>query len=297
MKTPIKARALPEWGRRTIIMGVLNLTPDSFSGDGLLNAPDVVDRALQQTELFARQGADVLDLGAESSRPGSEAVSSQEEITRLMPVLERVRRALPDIILSVDTCKAEVAEVCLQAGADWINDIWGLHADARLAQVIADHQAAVVLMHNRSRPDAVRDMGSLGRSYAGASYEDFIAEVRADLAASLDMALAAGIPKARVILDPGIGFGKSLQQNLALINCLEAFKELGCPLLIGPSRKSFIGQVLGLPVEEREEGTAAALVVGIARGADVVRVHNVGMMARVVRMADAIVRGATSQAD
>lgn len=288
-------KALPAWGRRTYIMGVLNLTPDSFSGDGLLGQPDAPQQALWQALAFAEEGADILDLGAESSRPGSQPVSAEEELQRLLPVLRDVRRALPEMILSVDTSKAEVAEACLQAGADWINDIWGLMADPRLAQVIAAHQAVVVLMHNRSRSQAVRDLGGLGRSYAGASYGDFIADVRADLETSLQRALEAGIPKTHIILDPGIGFGKSLEQNLALINQLEVFKALGCPLLIGPSRKSFIGQVLDLPVEEREEGTAAALAVGIARGADAVRVHRVGMMARVVRMADAIVRGLPGQ--
>ena len=291
MKAADHPARVPAWGKRTYIMGVLNLTPDSFSGDGLLNGPDPLMRALQQAQQFAAQGADILDLGAESSRPGSQPVSAAQELERLLPILEGVRAALPNMLISVDTCKAEVADACLQAGADWINDIWGLRADPQLAQVIGAHQAVAVLMHNRSRADAVKDLGELGISYAAAGYSDFIEDVRSDLAVSLELARAAGIARERIILDPGIGFGKSLEQNLALINRLDAFKALGCPLLIGPSRKSFIGQVLDLPVNEREEGTAAALAVGIARGADIVRVHNVGMMARVVRMADAIVRG------
>ncbi len=285
-----KPAALP-WGQRTFIMGILNLTPDSFSGDGLMSAPRPLESALSQAEDFAAQGADILDLGAESSRPGSAPVSALQELERLLPVLEAIRRALPNIILSVDTSKAKVADACLKAGADWINDIWGLRADGQLGGVIAAHNAKAVMMHNRSRSAAVQDLGSLGKSYSAAQYGDFIVDVKNELAASLELALAAGIPAENVILDPGIGFGKSVQQNLALINHLDAFKELGCPLLIGPSRKSFIGQVLDLPVEQREEGTAAALAVGIARGADIVRVHNVGMMTRIVRMADAIVRG------
>jgi len=283
-------KTLP-WGERTFIMGVLNLTPDSFSGDGLMAEPDAYARALAQAEDFASQGADILDLGAESSRPGSQRVSAAKELDNLLPVLQSIRQALPDIIISVDTYKAKVAEACLAAGADWINDIWGLRADKRMGAVIAVHGASAVLMHNRSRSSAVQDLGALGKSYSEASYGDFIEDVKNELAASLDLARSAGIPKENIILDPGISFGKSVPQNLALINRLDAFRSLGCPLLIGPSRKSFIGQLLNLPVDQREEGTAAALAVGIARGADIVRVHNVGMMVRVVRVADAIVRG------
>jgi dihydropteroate synthase len=198
-------------------------------------------------------------------------------------------RVLPTLI-SVDTWKAEVAEACLQAGADWINDIWGLRADARLAEVIARYKATVVLMHNRSQSAAVRDLGTLGSSYQGADYNDLIPDIISDLNMSIRIAREAGIEKERIILDPGIGFGKTVLQNLSLINHLDDFKALGYPLLIGPSRKSFIGQVLDLPVEEREEGTAAAVAIGIAHGADIIRVHNVRMMARVAKMADAIVR-------
>ena len=291
MNRPANNQKTLRWGERTYMMGILNLTPDSFSGDGLMSAARPLESALAQAEEFAAQGADILDLGAESSRPGSRPVSAGEELERLLPVLESVRRALPDMILSVDTCKADVAAACLAAGADWINDIWGLRADELLGAVIASRGAAAVLMHNRSRSAAVRDLGSLGKSYSEADYGDFLQDVKDELAGSLDLARASGIPKEKVILDPGIGFGKSVAQNLALINRLDFFRELGCPLLIGPSRKSFIGQVLDLPVEQREEGTAAALAVGIARGADIVRVHNVAMMSRVVRVADAIVRG------
>ena len=291
MNRPANNQMTLRWGERTYMMGILNLTPDSFSGDGLMGAARPLESALAQAEEFAAQGADILDLGAESSRPGSRPVSAGEELERLLPVLEAVRRALPDMILSVDTCKADVAAACLAAGADWINDIWGLRADGHLGAVIAARGAAVVLMHNRSRSAAVRDLGSLGKSYSEADYGDFLQDVKDELAESLELARSAGIPTQKVILDPGIGFGKSVAQNLALINRLDFFRDLGCPLMIGPSRKSFIGQVLDLPVDQREEGTASALAVGIARGADIVRVHNVAIMARVVRVADAIVRG------
>ena len=278
------------WGKKTYVMGIINLTPDSFSGDGVLVSGDPIQQALAQAEEFIRDGADILDLGAESSRPGAQPVTAEEELDRLLPVLSEIKaRGLPALI-SVDTWKAEVAEACLQAGADWINDIWGLRADARLAEVIARYKATVVLMHNRSQSAAVRDLGTLGSSYQGANYNDLIPDIKADLTASMRNAQDAGIEKGRIILDPGIGFGKTVAQNLALINQLDEFKTLGCPLLIGPSRKSFIGQILDLPVDQREEGTAAAVAIGIARGADIIRVHNVKMMARVAKMADAITR-------
>jgi dihydropteroate synthase len=217
-------------------------------------------------------------------------VPAEEELNRLLPVLREIKSQGLKALISVDTWKAEVAEACLEAGADWINDIWALRADARLAQFIARHQATVVLMHNRSRSNAVRDLGALGSSYTSAEYADFIPEIITDLKASIRVALEAGIAEERIVLDPGIGFGKTVSQNLSLINHLDELKTLGCPLLIGPSRKSFIGQILDLPVEEREEGTAAAVAIGIAHGADIVRVHNVKLMARVARMADAITR-------
>lgn len=283
-----------KWGTRTYVMGILNLTPDSFSGDGILAANNPLEQALAQAEAFIADGADILDLGAESSRPGAQPVSADEELERLLPVLRELWGRKLKTLISVDTWKAAVAEACLEAGADWINDIWGLQADKELAAVIARHHACVVLMHNRSRSGAVRDLGALGSSYTGAEYADFIFEVKAGLRTSLCSALEAGIAQESIILDPGIGFGKSVAQNLALINHLDEFKSLGCPLLIGPSRKSFIGQVLDLPIEEREEGTAAAITISIARGADIIRVHDVEKMTRVARMADAITRNTSS---
>ena len=280
-----------EWGKRTYIMGVINLTPDSFSGDGLMAGDNFVERAVKQALEFVRDGADILDLGAESSRPGSQPVSTETEIARLLPVLEAIcAKSLPAII-SIDTWKPAVAEKCLSTGADWINDIWGLTADPHLASVVAKHSAAIILMHNRSRQGAIMDLGGLGKSYEGAQYHELISGIKASLENSARLALSAGVSQEKIILDPGLGFGKNMQENLELINHLDDFKSLGFPLLVGPSRKSFIGQVLGLPVEEREEGTAAVVALSIARGADIVRVHNVKAMARVARMADAIVRG------
>lgn len=278
------------WGKKTYVMGIINLTPDSFSGDGVFMSNDPIQRALGQAEEFIRDGADILDLGAESSRPGSRLLTAQEELDRMLPILNEIKALELPALISVDTWKAEVAEACLQAGADWVNDIWGLKADAQLAEVIARYKAITVLMHNRSQSSAVRDLGTLGSSYTGVHYADLITDIKSDLTASIRIAKEAGIEKERIILDPGIGFGKTVAQNLALIDHLEEFKTMGCPLMIGPSRKSFIGQVLDLPVEEREEGTAAAVAIGIARGADIIRVHNVKMMARVAKLADAIVR-------
>lgn len=284
-------KAMAQWGKRTYIMGILNLTPDSFSGDGLASGSNLAERAVEVARAFVADGVDILDLGAESSRPGSQPVSAEMELARLLPALKVIRTQHPQVFISIDTCKSAVARQCLQEGADWINDIWGLTSDAEMAEVVSEYHAGIVLMHNRSRLGAVSDLGGLGKSYAGADYADFMQDIKAGLENSIALARGAGIADERIILDPGIGFGKSVPQNLALINRLDELKTLGFPLLSGPSRKSFIGQVLNLPVEEREEGTAAAVALSIARGADIVRVHNVKTMARVARMADAIVRG------
>lgn len=280
---------VPVWGKRTYIMGILNITPDSFSGDGLLQQDDPSAAALAQAHQFITDGADILDLGAESSRPGSSAITAQEEIQRIQPILQQMQAQNIPALISVDTYKAETADVCLRNGAHWINDIWGLKADPELAGVITAHKASVVIMHNRSHTQHVQNLGELGHTYSGVHYDDIIDDVKNDLSESIQFALKAGIPEDHIILDPGIGFGKSLADNLAIINRLDEIKKMGYPILIGPSRKSFIGQVLELPIEEREEGTAAAVALGIAHGADVIRVHAVREMARVARMSDAII--------
>jgi len=291
----MSAVKMPEWGKRTYVMGILNLTPDSFSGDGLLQEKDGVAAALAQAGRFLNEGADILDLGAESTRPGSQPVTAGEELERLLPALQAIRRAHPQAILSVDTYKAEVAEAALSAGADWINDVWGLQADPELAAVIARHAAPVVLMHNRSRPANAQLQERLGGRYVGMVYNDLLGEVCRGLMESVQQALTAGIRESHIILDPGIGFGKTMEQNLELINRLNMIRAIGYPLLLGASRKSFIGYTLNLPSDQRLEGTAAAVAVGIVRGADIIRVHDVETMSRVARMVDAIVRQPNSK--
>ena len=282
------------WGKKTYVMGILNITPDSFSGDGSLAAEDPLAFTVQKAREFVKDGADILDIGAESSRPGAKPISTDQEISRLLPVLKALREENIPAILSIDTYKAEVAEVCLANGADWINDIWGLQQDPAIAAVAAAYQAPVVLMHNRSSGNAIQKNARLGASYDGGEYTNFLQEIKSDLCHIANTAISAGILKENIILDPGIGFGKTVSQNLELVNCLDAFKSLGYPILIGPSRKSFIGRVLDLPVEDRVEGTAAAIAISIARGAEIIRVHDVKFMARLARMADAILSGHTS---
>jgi dihydropteroate synthase len=280
----------PDWGKRTYVMGIVNLTPDSFSGDGLLNEAEPVTAALQQAQQFVQAGVDILDLGAESTRPGAQTVTADEEQQRLLPVLHALVKADLDVLISADTYRASTAQAALDAGAHWINDVWGLRADPQLAEVIARAGAWVVLMHNRSRPTDAELQARLGGRYVGVQYENLLQDVIAELRLSLQLAQAAGIPDEHILLDPGIGFGKTVEQNLELIDRLGEIRALGYPLLLGPSRKSFIGYTLNLPPDQRVEGTAAAVAVGIARGADVVRVHDVDTMLRVARMTDALVR-------
>jgi dihydropteroate synthase len=283
------------WGARTYVMGILNITPDSFSGDGLLNASGaasggLAELALAQARQFVAAGADLLDVGGESTRPGSQPVDQAEELERVLPVIRAIAAEFPDIAISIDTYKAGVAQAALAAGASIVNDVWALRADPDLAGVAARFHAPVILMHNRSNPASVEVRERLGSSYMGADYRDLLTDVRRELMQSVALAQAAGIPDGHILLDPGIGFGKTVAHNLALINRLDEIRSLGYPLLMGPSRKSFIGYTLNLPPEQRLEGTAAAVAIGIARGADIVRVHDVEAMVRVARMTDAIVR-------
>ncbi|MDH3942601.1 MAG: dihydropteroate synthase [Anaerolineae bacterium] len=278
-----------DWGARTYIMGIINLTPDSFSGDGLQMAGDPVEAALRQAESFVEAGAHMVDVGGESTRPGSEAVGAQEEMERVLPVIERLVSNL-DIPISIDTYKAHVAEAALEAGAAMINDVWGLQADPEMARLAAERGVPVILMHNRSTPKNAEVLERLGGRYTGVEYDDLIEDIKRELMESVEIARKAGIIDESIILDPGIGFGKTVEQNLELLDRTDDIRKLGFPVLIGPSRKSFIGYTLDLPPEERVEGTAATVAVGIARGADIVRVHDVAAMARVARMTDAIVR-------
>jgi dihydropteroate synthase len=288
------------WGRQTYLMGILNATPDSFSGDGLAtpDAPRAADSdqgwlaaAVEQGRRFVAQGAHLLDVGGESTRPGAQPVSSDEELRRVLPLIEGLAAAV-DAPISIDTSKAAVAEAALRAGASIVNDVWGLRLDPAIAEVAAQAGAPVILMHNRSRREQVQIDPALGGHYVGAAYTDLLADIAAELQISLDLARRAGIPDSQIILDPGLGFGKTVAQNLELLDRLGDLRSLGYPLLVGPSRKSFIGHTLDLPPDQRIEGSAAAVAIAIARGADLVRVHDVQIMARVARMTDAIVRRA-----
>jgi dihydropteroate synthase len=270
-------------------MGILNATPDSFSGDGLWAGAAGLEKAVAQARQMVADGADILDIGGESTRPGSVPVSAEEELARVVPVIAAVRTAV-SVPISVDTYRASVAAAALDAGADWVNDVWGLHMDPDMAALVVTRGCPVVLMHNRSKPKDVSQEARLGGRFVGVQYDDLLADISSELLESVDLALAAGVQPEQIILDPGAGFGKTVPQNLQLINELDQIKGLGYPVLLGPSRKSFIGYTLDAPPEERVEGTAAAVAIGIDRGADIVRVHDVRAMARVARMTDALVR-------
>jgi len=272
-RTVIRGRPFA-WGSRTYVMGILNVTPDSFSGDGL--ASDV-KAAAARAKAFENDGADVIDIGGESTRPGAKPVGADEEMGRILPVVKALTSAT-SLPLSIDTYKSQVAAAAIRDGVAIINDVWGLLHDARIAEVAAKRGAILVVMHNQH----------------GTDYEDFVPDVLQSLARSLELAYQAGVPGEHIIVDPGFGFGKTPAQNLELLRRLDEFKSLGHPLLIGTSRKSTIGLVLDLPVGERLEGTAATIAIAIAKGADMVRVHDVKAMARVAKMSDAIVRGWTA---
>lgn len=282
--TPLVLRGRPfAWGRRTYVMGILNITPDSFSGDGLLGtggsvgSVDPVQAAVAQARRMADEGADLLDLGGESTRPGHVAIDATEEIARVVPVIRAVRATLPDLPISVDTAKAAVAAAALDAGADLLNDVTGTAPGAEVHRVAAARRVPLIVMHGRR----------------ATPFADVVGEVIADLRAALRRAEAAGCDPASLIVDPGIGFGKTPEQNLALLRDLAALRGLDRPVLLGTSRKSTIGRVLDLPPEERLEGTLATTALGIAAGVDLVRVHDVAANLRAARMSDAIVRGWT----
>ncbi len=259
------------WGKRTYVMGIINVTPDSFSGDGVSGDASA---AAEQAIRFQEEGADLIDVGAESTRPGHQPVSEAEEMARLLPALEAIS-ARVSIPVSVDTWKSGVARAALGHGASIINDVWGLKADPLMAEVAAEYGAGLIVMHNQS----------------GHSYNDLIPDIAAGLSESVDMALSAGVPRENLVIDPGFGFGKTADHNLELLKSLHQLKDLGLPLLVGTSRKSTIGRILGLPPEQRVEGTAATVAIAIAGGTDIVRVHDVREMVRVCRMTDAVVRG------
>ena len=276
------------WGSRTYVMGILNVTPDSFSGDGLLSGTpgdadgrtggaageSPVERAVALARRMVEEGADILDVGGESSRPGHTEVSEQEELARVIPVVAAVRAALPGIPLSIDTVKPRVAAAALDAGADLVNDVWGTGDDAGLERLAAERGAPLVLMHNRAEP----------------RYRNLLPEIIADLERSIERAVAAGVSWDRLIVDPGIGFGKTAEHNLELLGALDLLHVLARPILLGTSRKSTIGKVLDLPAAERLEGTLATTALAVRAGVDIVRVHDVAANVRAARMSDAIVR-------
>jgi dihydropteroate synthase len=263
------------WGSRTFLMGIVNVTPDSFSGDGLLHlSADPVAAAVGQARAMIDDGADILDVGGESTRPGHEPVDVAEELRRVVPVIAAIRAALPDAPISVDTTKREVAAAALDAGADLINDVWGVATDNAQLRLAAERGVPIVLMHNRNEP----------------VYANVIAEVLADLRAAIDRALGSGVAEDSILVDPGFGFGKTSEHNLTLLRHLDQFIALGRPVLLGTSRKSTLGRVLDLPPEERLEATIATTALAAAAGVDIVRVHDVRPNARAARMVDAIWR-------
>jgi dihydropteroate synthase len=278
-----------EWGTRTFVMGIVNATPDSFSGDGLLAAARRVgveadeagtpsEMAVAQARVMVAEGADILDVGGESTRPGHEPVSLDEELARVVPVIAAIHAALPDVPISIDSYKPVVAAAALDAGASLLNDVWAVSGDSAMAHLAAERRVPLVVMHNRHEP----------------IYKDFMAEVIADLGAALERAEALGVPAGNLIVDPGFGFGKTPQHNLHVLRELRLLRELGRPILLGTSRKSTLGRVLGgLPPEDRVEATIATTAMGILGGADIIRVHDVEENARAARVSDAVMRGWT----
>lgn len=260
-----------EFGQRTLIMGVLNLTPDSFSDGGDFVS---VDMAVEHAKEMLREGADIIDIGGESSRPGHVRITAEEELRRVMPVIRRLKQET-NAILSLDTIRAEVAEEAVKNGVHMINDIWGFQEDRGLAAVAAKYDTPVVLMHNQSSTE-----------YEG----DIIEGIKRFLMESVRIAVEAGVKDDRIILDPGLGFGKTPEQNLIVMSRLGEIKSLGYPVLLGASRKSMIGKILDVPPKDRDEGTIATTVLGIIQGMDIVRVHNVLANARAAKVTDAIVR-------
>lgn len=255
----------------TYVMGILNVTPDSFSDGGRWNK---MDDALFHAQSMIEEGADILDIGGESTRPGYTKISDEEEIARVVPVIEAVKSRF-DIPVSVDTYKSKVAKAAVGAGADLVNDIWGLKADEKMAQIIAQADVPCCLMHNRSE----------------AVYSDFLNDVASDLKETLRLAQKAGIREDQIILDPGVGFAKNYEQNLSITNHLEVLAALGYPVLLGTSRKSMIGLTLDLPSDQREEGTMVTTVWAVQKGCMFVRVHNVQANVRTIKMAEALLRG------
>lgn len=275
--------------QRCLVMGIVNVTPDSFSGDGLGKECDILGAAVAQAQRFAAAGADILDIGGESTRPGAAFVDEAEETARVAPVIRAIRAELPDIAISIDTYKAKVAAAALEAGADIVNDVWALQADPDMARVVIDAGCPAILMHNRSKPGHADIDRRLGGSYTAPDYganflETALEEMRRMMAGAVD----AGVDPARLYTDPGVGFGKTQSQNMALIEAIDKVREIGYPVLLGASRKSFMGRVLDLPADDRLETTLATTALAVIRGAAIVRVHDVAENVKTVRMTEAM---------
>lgn len=268
LKTNSKMYDLTE---RTHIMGILNVTPDSFSDGGQYTS---LENAVLQAVEMEKQGADIIDIGGESTRPDHAPVSIQEELDRILPVIEAVKQSV-HIPISIDTYKAEVASQAIEAGAEIINDIWGAKKDPEMAGVAATYQTPIILMHNRHNTN----------------YNDLIEDMKSDLHENIQIALRAGVDQEQIILDPGVGFAKTLEDNYTVMRHLDAFSELGYPILLGTSRKSFIKKVLDLPAYERDNATGATTCLGITKGAQIIRVHNVKLHVELAKMMDAMLKG------
>ena len=280
---------LTEPPARCLVMGILNVTPDSFSGDGLGRESDILAAALARARAYAAAGADILDIGGESTRPGAAFVPAAEEVARVVPVIREIRAALPNVAISVDTYKATVAEAALAEGADIVNDVRALRADPAMAPVVRDAGCPVVLMHNRSKPGHAEIDRVLGGSYVAPDYgAAFLPCVLDEIRVLADDAVAAGIDPGRIAVDPGVGFGKTPVQDMALIDAIDLISELGFPVLLGASRKSFMGRTLDLPADGRLETTLATTALAVQRGAAVVRVHDVAENVKLVRMTEAM---------
>ena len=262
--------------RETLVMGIVNVTPDSFSDGGKFFSPEV---AISHASKLIRQGADIIDIGGESTRPGAEQVSELEELKRVIPVIEKIRNDNPTILISIDTTKASVAKHAVEAGADIINDVSGLSFDKNMIGVVESFNIPIVIMHMKGNPQNMQ---------LNPKYKDIVNEILDFFKMKIKIAIQSGINRSMIILDPGIGFGKTVDHNFELLSRLNEFNVLELPIMIGPSRKSFIGITLDLPPEDRVEGTAAAVSAGVMNGASIVRVHDVKSMKRVVRIIEKV---------
>ncbi len=271
--------------RPTKVMGIINVTPDSFSGDGVMVTSDYIQKAVEQARIFIRQGADILDIGGESTRPGAKPVSLKDELVRVIPVIEAVHSEFPDVLISVDTSKADVARASIRAGATIINDVSGLMMDPDMTDVALDENVPVVIMHSQQGSSIQQIDRTDPLNKCGSSIDSIVAD---DLDRLAIHAISRGLTRHHIILDPGIGFAKTQEQNLELIGNLDRIRNLGYPVLLGVSRKSFVGYVTGDPVEKRLPGSLAAATIGVMKGAHIVRVHDVAETVQAVRIVDAI---------